>query len=57
MQHTANVRHGFNPVCAGSGSLLSEESIMFGARLVPEGPGKFVGSYFFLPLPVGAQEP
>ena len=27
---------------------------MFGARLVPEGPGRFVGSDFFMPLPVGA---
>lgn len=26
---------------------------MFGARLVPEGPGRFVGSDFFMPLPVG----
>ncbi|KAK9827578.1 hypothetical protein WJX81_000091 [Elliptochloris bilobata] len=35
-------------------SLLSGESIMFGARLVPEGPGHFVGSTFYLPLPVGS---
>ena len=27
---------------------------MFGARLVPEGLGRFVGSDFFMPLPVGA---
>ena len=30
---------------------------MFGARLVPEGPGNFVGSDFFMPLPVGAPNP
>ena len=29
---------------------------MFGARLVPEGPGRFVGSDFFMPLPVGAPD-
>jgi alkylated DNA repair protein alkB family protein 5 len=34
-------------------SLLSEQPIMFGSRLIPLAPGEFGGSNCFIPLPVG----
>ncbi|KAK9828875.1 hypothetical protein WJX72_002516 [[Myrmecia] bisecta] len=35
-------------------SLLSQQSIMFGQRLVPLAPGQFGGSDFYVPLPTGS---
>ena len=34
-------------------SLLSEQPIMFGQRLIPLSPGNFGGSDYFIPLPQG----
>ncbi len=45
--------HDFSrPFCTIS--LLSEQSILFGQRLIPLGPGQFGGSDFRIPLPPGA---
>lgn len=47
--------HDFSrPFCTVS--LLSEQEIMFGHKLVPESPGHFIGATsepFYLPLPTG----
>lgn len=46
--------HDFDrPFCTLS--LLSEQSILFGERLMPLGPGEFGGSDFKIPLPPGAR--
>ena len=34
-------------------SLLSQEAIMFGQRLIPLGPGNFGGEHILIPLPPG----
>ncbi|EIE18868.1 hypothetical protein COCSUDRAFT_20284, partial [Coccomyxa subellipsoidea C-169] len=45
--------HDFSrPFCTIS--LLSEQAIMFGAKLIPLGPGKFGGNHCTIPLPVGS---
>eukprot|EP00884_Botryococcus_braunii_P015043 jgi/Botrbrau1/2353/Bobra.39_1s0038.2 len=45
--------HDFDrPFCTIS--LVSQQSIMFGAKLIPLAPGEFTGSNCFIPLPVGS---
>jgi hypothetical protein len=47
--------HDFSrPFCTIS--LLSEQPILFGQRLFPQGPGQFGGSHIAVPLPPGASD-